>query len=220
MQWIARKVWTSIHGSQRMYHVATCRFPFSLEGLFLADPHYKRNICKTAGNISQFKINSQSYTTCNVFCQMSYVRVSKCHLSDLCCQSSTSPSGFSFVDIESCLPKISFARSVRSDKSQALLANSSYCTANMKAAALVQHHGNPSVWSCSAFIIWSCHCTDSKWTIKDIPFIIPYLKRFEFQCHRRTAAELHVKSCTQGLMKEVRCLPYVICPICQMIFAI
>lgn len=50
----------------------------------------------------------------------------------------------------------------------------------MKAAALVQHHGNPSICSCSAFSSRSCHCTDIEWTIKDIPSIIPHLRVLNF----------------------------------------
>lgn len=46
----------------------------------------------------------------------------------------------------------------------------------MKAAAPVQHHGNPSVQSCSAFSIRTSRCSDSEGTIKDIPSIISHLR--------------------------------------------
>lgn len=51
-----------------------------------------------------------------------------------------------------------------------------FYAANMKAAALVQHHGNPSVESCSAFSIRGSRRSDSEGTIKDIPSIISRLR--------------------------------------------
>lgn len=77
--------------------------------------------CKTAGNIRrqpvQDKLSRVTYSTFNMFCQTNYMSASFT-------SSSASPSGFTFVEIRSCLPKILLVRTFHSDKSQALLTNS------------------------------------------------------------------------------------------------